>query len=194
MRTYRYLIAVVALAVVACTPGQATGTATPANESAAPMSAAQVVQTHSYVSMQPVPRGNNFQVAVVVDIHQPYHMNSHKPLDSYLIPTTLRANLPAGIKLLGTLYPPGRNKTFPFSTNKPLNVYSGTVTLRLRLNAERSARLGAITIPMTLRYQACNNSSCLPPVNIPVNARVRIAPVGAASHSMHREIFARASK
>lgn len=155
----------------------------------AALAAAQVVNTHTYVSLDRVPRGKEFQAAVVVQIVQGYHMNSHKPLDSYLIPTTLTPQLPAGFKLVEVVYPAGHDRKFPFSPDKPLNVYTDSVTLRLRLVAEASAPLGSTSLPVTLRYQACNNSACLPPVKVPVPVRVEVAAAGAASHPAHTDIF-----
>jgi len=162
-----------------------------ANAQAAPMAASQVVKAHGYVSLDRVPRGKDFEVAVVATIHEGYHMNSHKPLDAYLIPTTMTANTPEGIKVVDTIYPPGSNKKFPFSPTKPLNVYTGSVTLRLRMKAEPNAKIGQTTIPVTLRYQACSMSACLPPVKIPVEVPVDIAAASAASHPANREVFSK---
>lgn len=161
-----------------------------AQDASAPKSAAEVVKAQPYVSLQPVPRGKAFEAAVVVQIAEGYHMNSHKPSDAYLIPTTLTPKLPDGIHLVDTIYPPGRLKKFAFSPDKPLDVYSGSVTLRLKLTAQDNAAIGAVTIPMILRYQACNNSACLPPVKIPVIAELKIAAAGAAAKPVHSEVFA----
>jgi DsbC/DsbD-like thiol-disulfide interchange protein len=160
----------------------------PQDSSAIP-SAASVVSPHTFVSLEPVPAGKEFQVAVVVDILRGYHMNSHKPTDPYLIPTTLTAQLPAGIELAETIYPPGKLEKFVFSPDKPLDVYTGSVTLRLRLTAKSDAAVGAITIPMTLRYQACNDAACLPPVKVPVAAKFELAAAGAKSRAVHPEVF-----
>ncbi len=160
-----------------------------ANGQAVPMSAKDVVKAKSYVSLDRVPRGKEFEVAIVATIHDGYHMNSHHPLDSYLIPTTMTANPPAGIKVQDTIYPAGRDKKFPFSPTKPLNVYTGSVTLRLKMIAEPNAKTGNTMIPVTLRYQACNDSACLPPVKIPVDVPVDIAAAGAASHPANKTIF-----
>ncbi|HTR47910.1 MAG TPA: protein-disulfide reductase DsbD domain-containing protein [Verrucomicrobiae bacterium] len=161
-----------------------------AQEPSAPQSAASVVKTKVYASLDPVARGKEFQVAVIVEIANGYHMNSHKPLDSYLIKTTLTPQLPAGFTQVEEIYPEGKNLKFPFSPDKPLNVYTGTVTLRLRLKAEEAAALGKTSIPITLRYQACNNSACLPPVKVPVTAEVEVAKAGATGHALHPEVFA----
>ncbi len=79
---------------------------------------------------------------MVVDIARGFHMNSHKPSDEYLIPTTLTPQLPAGLQLADTIYPNGRLEKFSFSPNKPLDVYTGSVTLKLRLVADANAPLG----------------------------------------------------
>ncbi|HXZ12328.1 MAG TPA: protein-disulfide reductase DsbD domain-containing protein [Candidatus Sulfotelmatobacter sp.] len=148
-----------------------------------------VVKPHTYVSLEPVPRGTEFQIAVVVEIARGFHMNSHKPTDAYLIPTTLTAQLPAGFRLVDTLYPAGRLEKFAFSPNKPLDVYTEKVNLRLRLAAQADAPLGNATIPMTLRYQACNDSACLPPVKVPVEAKFVVAAAGAKAKAVHPELF-----
>ena len=116
-------------------------------------------------------------------------MNSHKPSDVYLIPTTLTPQLPAGIQLVETIYPEGRSEKFLFSPDKPLNVYTGSVTLRLRLSADAKAALGATSLPVTLRYQACNDAACLPPVRVPVQVSLHIAASGAKSHLVHPEVI-----
>lgn len=155
--------------------------------------ASAVVKPRSYVSLEPVPRGSQFQVAVVVDIARGFHMNSHKPSDAYLIPTTLTPQLPAGIRLDDAVYPEGRSEKFSFSPDKPLNVYTGTVTLRLRLSASATAALGTTPLPLTLRYQACNDAACLPPVKVPVALSLQIAPVSAKAHAVHPEVFSASS-
>lgn len=148
-----------------------------------------VVKPRALASLEPVPRGQEFEVAVLADIARGFHMNSHKPSDEYLIPTTLTPQLPAGFELKDTIYPNGRLEKFSFSPNKPLDVYTGSVTLRLRILAAASAALGSATIPITLRYQACNDAACLPPVKIPANVEIRVAPAGTKSQRVHPELF-----
>jgi len=186
----RPLLAVCALLLTASFGNPAVSLA---QESSALPAAASVVKTHTVVSHDPVPRGQEFQIAVVVDIIEGYHMNSHKPRESYLIPTTLTPQLPAGFTLTDTLYPNGELKKFPFSPDKALDVYTGSVTLRLKLHAGNTAPIGATTIPATLRYQACNNSACLPPVRVALSVPLQIAPAGAKSKAVHPELFPAAS-
>jgi DsbC/DsbD-like thiol-disulfide interchange protein len=150
---------------------------------------ATIVKPQTYVSLDKVPRGQTFEAAVVVEIAKGFHMNSNKPSEDYLIPTTITPNPPTGIRVVDTTYPQGQMKTFTFSPNKPLNVYTDTVTLRLKLATDASTPLGAVTIPTTLRYQACNDTACLPPVKVPVTLNVDVAAAGTSAHHVHADIF-----
>jgi DsbC/DsbD-like thiol-disulfide interchange protein len=160
-----------------------------ASAQSAMVSAASIVKPQAWVSLEPVPRGKEFQVAIVAEIARGYHVNSHKPTDPYLIPTTLTPQLPAGFQLVDAIYPDGKRETFTFSPDKPLDVYSGSVTLRLRLTAQADAALGPATIPLTLRYQACSDSTCLPPVKVPVTVKIDVADASAKARPLHPEIF-----
>jgi len=162
----------------------------PQDSSAVP-SASSVVKTRTFVSLEPVPREREFQAAVVLDIARGYHINSHKPTDAYLIPTTLTAQLPTGFELEDTIYPKGQLVKFAFSPNHGLDVYTESVTLLLRLAAHADAPLGATEIPIMLRYQACNDTTCLPPVKLPVSAKLEVANKGTTSREVHPEIFSR---
>jgi hypothetical protein len=94
---------------LACVAGDLTpsassaGTAQSATD--APSAPAAVVKPRAFVSLAPVPRGREFQIAVAVDIAHGYHMNSHHPTDKYLIATTLTPKLPTGFGLLEKNFP-----------------------------------------------------------------------------------------
>src|ERR1700735_387503 len=150
-----------------------------------------VVKPRLFVSLNPVPRGKEFKVAVVVDIVAGFHMNSHKPSEDYLIATTLTPKLPAEFELVDTIYPKGQLEKFSFSPNQPLDVYTGSVTFLLKLSAKAAATLGSTEIPMILRYQACNDSTCLPPVKFPLSAKFELAKEGTTSREIHSEVFSR---
>ena len=161
-----------------------------AQDSSAMPAAATVVKPHAYVSLEPVPREKEFEAAIVVEIQRGYHLNSHKPTDPYLIPTTATAQPPAGIELRDTIYPDGKLEKFSFSPDKELDVYTGSITVRLKLAANASTALGEAAIPVTLRYQACNDTACLPPVKVPVTVKFEVAAAGTQARPAHPEIFA----
>ena len=145
--------------------------------------AKDVVQSTAYTSFEPVARGKEFQVAVVLKIRDGYHINARKPTLEYLIPTDLKVEVPTGYKASDVTYPDGTLRSFAFSQNEKLNVYTGTVVLHLKVTPPADAPLGAQHIPLKLRYQACSESVCLPPVRQEIDTSFTIAAVGKSAHS-----------
>jgi thiol:disulfide interchange protein DsbD len=154
--------------------------------------AASVLQPQAYVSLQPVPRGRSFEIAVVAKISPGFHINAHEPSEDYLIPTKVLADLPPGIALVETTYPRGTMRAFRFSKT-PLRVYESSFTVRMKLRAETGAPLGPKKIGLTVGYQACNQDACLPPAKVPVTAELEIAAVGTPAHPANAGVFSPAS-
>jgi thiol:disulfide interchange protein DsbD len=150
--------------------------------------AASVLQPQAYVSLQPVPRGHAFEIAVVAKISPGFHINAHEPSEEYLIPTKIMADLPLGIVLVETTYPRGVMRAFRFSKT-PLRVYEGSFTVKMKLRAEAGAPLGPKKIGLTVGYQACNQDSCLPPTKIPATAELEIASDDTPAHPANANIF-----
>jgi thiol:disulfide interchange protein DsbD len=151
--------------------------------------AASVLQPQSYVSLQPVPRGSAFEIAVVGKITPGFHVNAHEPSEEYLIPTKVTADLPPGITVVETDYPRGVMRGFNFSKTQ-LRVYETSFTVRMKMRAGNAAALGRHKIPLTIGYQACNQDSCLPPTKIPATAELEIAAVDTPARPANADIFA----
>jgi DsbC/DsbD-like thiol-disulfide interchange protein len=149
---------------------------------------ASIVKPKTYVSVDKVPAGSPFDVAIVVAIQSGYHMNSHKPTESYLIPTEITMGAAPGFKEEKTTYPDGQMMQFQFSKEK-LSVYSGQVTLRARIQSQPDAATGEVTLPFTLRFQACNQSACLPPTKVSVPVKLQVAAAGTKPQPANSEIF-----
>jgi len=145
-----------------------------------------VVAPMIYVSLDPVGRGSQFQIAAVLKIRPGFHINAREKSEDYLIATDLRAGAPAGFQLGDVSYPKGALHSFTFS-KKPLNVYEATITLRLPVTALANAPLGAQHIPLKLRYQACSTEICLPPVTLTLDAVFNVA--ASAGKPVHSELF-----
>ena len=153
--------------------------------------AASVLQPQAYVSLQPVPRGRSFEIAVVAKISPGFHINAHVPSEDYLIPTKILADLSPGVFLVETTYPRGVMRAFRFSKT-PLRVYEGSFTVLMKLRANGSAPVGPQKIGLTVGYQACNQDACLPPTKVSLTADLEIAAVDAPTHPVHADIFSAA--
>ncbi len=152
-------------------------------------SARDVVAPSAFVSLEPVPRGSSFQIAVVMKIRPGFHVNAREVSEDYLIPTDLQLELPSGLRASAPLYPKGTLKKFLFSPEKPLNVYAGSAVIRVLLSVLPAAALGGAHIPLKLRYQACSDDVCLPPVTVKLQADFSIAAAGASARRPHPELF-----
>jgi hypothetical protein len=148
----------------------------------------EVVAPTAYASADPVARNVPFQLAVVLKIRPGFHINAREKSAAYLIATDLKYELPAGFTAGEAIYPKGALHTFAFSKDKPLNVYEDTVTLKLPVTATADAPLGEQHVALKVRYQACSNEVCLPPVTLPVTATINVAATG--TKAAHAEIFA----
>ncbi len=147
-----------------------------------------VVKPEVYASLDPVGRGSSFQIAVVMKIRPGFHVNAREKSEDYLIATDLKTTLPAGFNNGEVSYPKGKLEKFAFS-KIPLNVYQDTVILRMPVTALATAPLGEQHIPLKLRYQACSNELCLPPVTLTLDATLNVAASAAAVKPAHPELF-----
>jgi hypothetical protein len=170
------------------TSGLAVAALTCAAQLVAQIPAARdVVKPSAYSSFEPVARGKQLELAVVMKIRDGYHVNARETTFDYLIATDLKPDFPAGFKAGVVEYPKGTLHKFNFTKDKPLNVYTDTVMLRLPVTIEANAPLGEQHIPLKLHYQACSTDVCLPPTTIPVDAVIHVS--SQESHPSHPEIF-----
>jgi cytochrome c biogenesis DsbD-like protein len=186
MRTKKAMRRVFALSVFCLLAGGVRVSS--AQDGSRPLKPADAVRPQVFLSLEPVPQGRRFEIAVVAQVAEGYHVQANKVFEDYLIPLTVTAELPAGFKLLNTTYPKAQVKKFPFAA-QPMAVYEGRFVVRLNMEAGASVPAGPTTIPMTLRFQACNDQLCLPPAKQALAAEFEVAAAGAAAKAVHSEIF-----
>ena len=106
--------------------------------------------------------------AQTIDLHfriaSGLHINSHTPRQKSLIRTELVEAEPVGVNIAAVDFPPGTDFAFPADPSQKLSIYTGEFVLRMHLSARRGNHL----LEGALRYQACDNSTCFPPRNVPV--------------------------
>ena len=128
------------------------------------------------------------RVAALVSIEHGWHVNSHKPTFEYLIPTVLELAVPEGWSPGPVQYPPSELQTFAFET-EPLAVYDGDVVILADVKVPAGVPPGSYPVKASLRYQACNDSQCLPPVTAEAEIQLTVGPGGEAQHE---DLFSKA--
>lgn len=162
-----------ALALAACSGGPPrTSSGSPATSSPAGVSSsADVVKITS--PQVAVAAGSSLDAVIKVSIKAGYHINANPPTFPYLIPTEVTAGNAAGIIPGKPVYPVGEQRKFQFA-DQPLSVYEGDARVMLPLRVEGSAARGALSLPITVRVQACDDQQCFPPTTLNATIQVEV--------------------
>lgn len=129
----------------------------------------KVVKT-SIAAPKSVNAGKSFTVKVNLQITEQYHLQSNKPVDPY-VPTILEVGEVKGFKVGKIVYPAGKEMDV---AGEKLSVYEGKVELTVPVFTSNSLKPGKYTLPMTLKYQGCNDKSCFPPAKETLQVKVDV--------------------
>ncbi len=109
--------------------------------------------------------GGSGTLRIEVTVQPGWHVNSNAPLDPYLIPTSVRLELPAGWRSDAPAFPPSRLVKFAFSEDK-LAVFEGTFAIRALIHAPSGGPVPG-SVRGVVEAQACNDQLCLAPAEVP---------------------------
>lgn len=146
----------------------------------------QVVEVKSVLARDAVRPGETFKAAVILKIQAGYHINDNAPLDEFMFPTSITVEDSSEFEVVEIYYPAGRRARFSYSEAE-LVVYDGEAVLGLLLKAKEGLAPGAKILKAVLSYQACDNTSCLPPRELAFEIAVPVTKTGGAD--VHSEIF-----
>ncbi|MGA8491454.1 MAG: protein-disulfide reductase DsbD domain-containing protein [Terriglobales bacterium] len=125
-------------------------------------------------------RGKATDVELRFKIGSGFHINSNTPAAEYLIPTTLKLDVPTDIVVGKITYPAGEEMSFAFAPDEKISVYSGDFNLSVQVRPLSSVLPGKYEIRGRLRYQACDKAACFPPKQLPVAFQVKVIKAPAA--------------
>lgn len=131
------------------------------------------------VSVSPIPtvtvvRGGKAPFKIDLAVNRGFHVNSNKPHDELLLPTTVRLSPPTGVVIMNIQYPEGEELALPFMGKETLNVYSGPFTVRAEVRVPKTAPLGLLRVHGEVKFQACDNRQCYPPRSTPLEFDLKI--------------------
>jgi thioredoxin:protein disulfide reductase len=115
-------------------------------------------------------RSGAFSAKFIVEIKQGYHVNSHKPVEDYIIPLRLTWDKNA-FEFVETVFPQPKMEKYQFS-KELVSVFSGSFEIVSKFKVPANAPQGPGLLSGKLRYQACTETMCLPPKTIDVKMQV----------------------
>lgn len=121
------------------------------------------VKVSGTLSPNKIKKGRTVQAHVTMEIPNGLHVQSNKPLDKFLIATKLDVETPAGMKVGPISYPRALMRSLKFSKGK-VAVFEGKAPIRFNVTVPVSYTGGSTEIRGKLRFQACNDDACFPPV------------------------------
>ena len=126
--------------------------------------------SHSLTVFHP---GSVGYVAITADIAAGWHINAAKPLESYLIPTVLEVSAPAGIEIVRLLYPDPVLRKLEISETK-MALYDGSTVFGAIVRVGPDVPPGSYRITATIRYQGCNDLTCVEPASASADDTIRV--------------------
>ena len=149
----------------------------------------QVVKVEAYPSLKPVHPDTLFTVAVQLHIQKGWHVNAHEGLPEGFIPLDLSLSASKDFSTSGNVrYPAGEKKALGGST-QAFPVYQGDQVLYLDIKLGPSTKPGTLAVPLSLKFQACNDQVCLQPAIIPVTVKAEVGDLKSPVAPFHPELF-----
>lgn len=121
------------------------------------------VQVDGVVKPDKVAKGRTVRASVTMNIPSGLHVQSSKPLDKFLVATKLDVETPSGMKVGPISYPRALMRKLKFSKAN-VAVYEGQAVIRFNVTVPVNYSGGSGEIKGKLRFQACNDDSCFPPL------------------------------
>ncbi|MDQ1347644.1 MAG: DsbC protein, partial [Acidobacteriota bacterium] len=124
--------------------------------------------------------GEAVRLAARLEIEPGWHLQAHVPTYDYLIPTTLSVEAPPGWPVAEVDYPAPVKYKFAFADDE-LDVLEGRTRIVARFGVPATTAFGPVRLVLHLRYQACDDRQCLPPVETSAAVDLTIGPGGVAA-------------
>lgn len=111
-----------------------------------------------------------FEVVLKATFPEDFHAYQNPPGREFDIPVTVSADPKSAIRIVKVMYPKGTPMK-DSSSDKPAQVYSGTVSFRILATVSKS---GSTPLRVKFDYQECDVKSCYPPKSIFANGSINV--------------------
>ena len=148
---------------------------------------AEKLTVKGYLSVDKVQPGSQFQIAVVVEIAEGWHVNAN-PAGEGLIATEILLPDTPDFTFGEAVYPTGEVLQIDSIGEAP--VYHDTITIGIPVDASQNAPIAPIVLDLQLQYQACNDDQCLLPETLAFTVPVEIVGIEETIQRMNEAVFA----
>ncbi|MCG3138427.1 MAG: Thiol:disulfide interchange protein DsbD [Phycisphaerae bacterium] len=146
-----------------------------------------------YTTIQPllnvdrIRPGDTFQLALVVDIKNGFHIQSNAPLEKYLIATELFLEHVDDLKTGEPQYPAAEVRQ---QADLKLAEFKGELVINVPVETQKALPIGQTRLAGVLRYQACNEKGqCFAPENVAWEILVPVVAEGEEIHPQNQKYF-----
>jgi len=122
----------------------------------------------------PVKAGARFNVKLLAEVQDGWHLYSLKPMAEGPIPTRIWIAEGQPFTLAGAVQAPDPQVMQDPSFGVEVELYEGEAVFTLPVRVAAAAPPGAQKLIVSASYQSCNNKLCLPPKTVKVEVPVTI--------------------
>ena len=133
--------------------------------------------------------GETFQVALLLEIIEGYHVNANDVKDPTLIPTEVLLPEDSPVTFPFIRYPEDQGRGGVRVPGYDNDEYHDQVMFRLVGRLPEDAEVGEIKVSLKIRYQTCTDTVCLYPYDKPVELVIPIVAPGTPVEEINKEIF-----
>jgi len=139
----------------------------------------KIVTAKVHVSESEIVPGQEVTLKMSVSVEKGWHINAHKPLQDFLIPTIMSLVDSKGVELKSVSYPKPESVNLAF-LETTIVVYGGTFTIEAQLAVSPDLVPGPQIVRCQLEFQGCNDKTCVPPDTITIDVPFKIKEKGPA--------------
>ena len=111
-------------------------------------------------------------LTVTLEIKEGWHINSNKPLDEFLTPTSISLSDSSIFSNIKTEFPAPEIVKLGFSDTE-LSLYQYQAVIKMILTPGKNIKTNGLKIEGSILYQPCNDKTCLFPAKKPFSAELK---------------------
>ena len=132
--------------------------------------------------------GRSARVALRVALPDGVHVQSDAPRDSFLIATAATVPPTAGVTVAEVVYPPATDFA-QAGQSTPLTVFEQRFAIGLKLAIAPGTPAGELQVPIQLRYQPCDATTCFAPAREQLTATLHVVPGSITPKPQFADLF-----